>query len=861
VTGYTKLDIEDQNGPLPKAADMAKPSAGRPRSLRFWGMRGRGLRWVGPSGRRVGAVCLLGSAMAVLLLARPPAARGEADPCGLTGLRSVRVAVNLDIRKLAFDDWAIRSTSRVELPRDWPLADRLFAAEQTEPYRAAMRCLFGAIDADQRHQPPVVTASQTGFMVTDVVHYILAEGSPSRLGFWQLEAGPDTWRLALRPEALSNSKWSSITVSSELPVTVTGPPPLTTAPATAFIWRPRAAAGAPLVTVSVAATPALRLAGWAGSGQHWILSALTAGVGDVVVYVLIVPAAWRWRRSAGKQSGPGRAAGWLLTSILLVLAAHVLVGIPVVAASILPADRFAIDESVGWIALLSLLAVVVWRPRLGRTARAGLLAGFASVVGAAGFIAHAGQAAVSMEVAWRPGGGLPGPAVTPIVLGVIAGVLMLAGYAGIVVRIWAAAGWPAPSASRAVGIVLVGLGFLLAAVSPVQYMQYLMRSMNTVRWLADWDFPLGTAFAYTRDAIDLAAVPLWYLVGLALVGLLRYHSNAGPLPAPVRRLAVFGFVLFTVEWPEQYLGFYLPLTAFVVFFAAVGMLHFAAARGAATYGPARGTIVRETIRHRRLEWQSKGLDTRLTSGAITSEAYAAERGKIEAELAAARSAAGFGVGVTAAPLDILLARGPADSPWQNGWLAAKCALLPGVLATAYLLHAGWRQDGWRTTLDGWFGPAQLVVLNPASELLFWLGGAFVLGFLWQSLPSSRGYIKPLPLIAAWALGVGIQHLLLGLIGQAQPDGDVTRLLLMLVVFTVVGVLVDGRTLQSVRDSWFGRMAPLLVVYRLDNISATAAFLIAQAAAIFALWQQLRSGLSIPPSTVPPPAPTDRTGGG
>jgi hypothetical protein len=54
--------------------------------------------------------------------------------------------------------------------------------------------------------------------------------------------------------------------------------------------------------------------------------------------------------------------------------------------------------------------------------------------------------------------------------------------------------------------------------------------------------------------------------------------------------------------------------------------------------------------------------------------------------------------------------------------------------------------------------------------------------------------------AAWVLGIGAEHLVLGILGQARPSGDMTRLLLMLVVLTAVGVLIDGRTTACRRDA-------------------------------------------------------------
>jgi len=64
---------------------------------------------------------------------------------------------------------------------------------------------------------------------------------------------------------------------------------------------------------------------------------------------------------------------------------------------------------------------------------------------------------------------------------------------------------------------------------------------------------------------------------------------------------------------------------------------------------------------------------------------------------------------------------------------------------------------------------------------------------------------------------------------------------MFVFLTLIAVIRDLHTLNEIRDTWASRLGLLATVYRVGTASATAAFLLAQVAAAFALWQQLRSG--------------------
>jgi hypothetical protein len=83
--------------------------------------------------------------------------------------------------------------------------------------------------------------------------------------------------------------------------------------------------------------------------------------------------------------------------------------------------------------------------------------------------------------------------------------------------------------------------------------------------------------------------------------------------------------------------------------------------------------------------------------------------------------------------------------------------------------------------------------------------------------------------------------LVRLLGQTASEDVIPRILLMFVFLTLIAVIRDLHTLNEIRDTWASRLGLLATVYRVGTASATAAFLLAQVAAAFALWQQLRSG--------------------
>jgi hypothetical protein len=367
--------------------------------------------------------------------------------------------------------------------------------------------------------------------------------------------------------------------------------------------------------------------------------------------------------------------------------------------------------------------------------------------------------------------------------------------------------------------------------------------------------------------IDLATAPLWMLAALAVLGLLHQRILAGfPIATSDRWLAVFLFVLVAVWWPDWYVGVYFPLAALLTYGVLLLFLSLWRPRtvsaligshpiaGAGDERKAQAILVERALRYSQLEAQGKRLETRWSSGdaELTVESYNHEQSKLRGRMAESQTSAEDQGGAFLTPVDVYLASGPKATPWGNGIAAAQSALVPSLLATAYMLVVAWRHGAGLETLNGWFGLTQLIMLNTAMEFLFWLGIAFVLGFLWRELPGARGYAKPWLLIAAYSVGAAGHCVLIRVLKQSPPEGQVTRIMLMVLFLTVVAVLVDLRALDALRDAWSARLGPLVAIYRVGAASTTVAFLLAQAVAAFGLWQQLRSGTGI---STPPPGPS------
>jgi Family of unknown function (DUF6185) len=845
-------------------------------------MRSIAARWRG----RLGWAGLVAVAACVwVMLVGGTGWAAESTDCDRQGLRAADVSVRLEIRRRGFDDWIATSTTTVEVPRTWGRAKDLLWDEQKGGYLEAMRCLFGPTDADEQHRSPTVIVRGEKLVVKDVVRITAREPYPRRsLGLWKLELDVRQWSFSLVPGALSDAQWSSVTVVSEVPVKETNSMPSYRDAAGTLTWtRWIEPDQTTLRQVEVWVEPPGQMAlAWGLNYQwRWLVPLGVYGVADLLVYLPVVVIVARLLPAAGRGGDRvGKAATLLLWVIVMLAGAHglVLVGSALTELTWGPPfdglqDTVAVWESIVWmIAILAVAARVVW-PGFLQSLRRGLSSPETVVAVAVVAVAILVWLATMLRVdrSWRPAITEPFTRDTlPIVLGGVAGLGVVAVFAGVTVRVWKVARWKKPRRSREIGVALLTGGVLLAVASPMQYAAYVLRREETIHWLSGDQGFWGenpeelarNALAYPRWMVDLVATPLWMLVALAVLALLCRLTRSRRQPADEVRcliwwLGVFFFVLVAVWWPDWYAGLWFPLAALVTFGTLLGFLWIGKSRtvlaqrsgAGADFKKDRNLLIEEARSYGDLETRGRQLETRWSGGDIELKrlAYNAERQELHTRIGRSRERVGLKDDQLApTPLDAYLASGPEATAWCNGVVAAQQAIIPALLATAYALAVSWRHGGWHTTLSGWFGPTQLFFLDTAGELFFWVGIAFVLGFFWRELPGARGYLKPWPLIAAYSLGAGAHYLVTRLLGQSSPQGQLTRIMLMIMFLAVVAVLMDWRALKALRDAWTPRLGPLITVYGLRPTGSTIAFVLAQAVAAFTLWQQLRTGTGITP---------------
>jgi hypothetical protein len=811
----------------------------------------------------------------------------ESSGCDEEGLKSADVSVRLEIRTHGFDEWLAASTTTVEVPQGWELASRLLWEDDEDDYLNAMRCLLGPTDADEKHRHPTVVKRGERLIVTDTVRISATEPYPrEKLGFWDLELGIRDWSFSLvAPKALKKAQWSWVTIASGTPVKWANSAPSYRDAAGTLTWS-RWAEPDPntlrQVSISLAPPGPMALAWWLNQKWYWLVPLGLYGVADLLVYVPALVIAVRLRR----HSDVGRTATWLLSIITVLAAAHGLVLLGSGLAELVWWPNFSflgdilpVGESVAWASLLVITALMIWSPR----PKSGALAtGVVVVIGALAGVVWLAMMA-RPDKPWNPTITRPLSVDNlPIALGAVGGLAVVAAYAGVVDQVmtatpWKALRWKTLRTTYAVGLPLLIAGIVLALVSPVQYAAYRLSRGDTIHWLADGQGFLSDpnalwrdALAYPRWMIDLVTVPLWMLVALIVLVLLYQRRSRSidhaedRISNEDRCLAVFLFVLVAVWWPHWYAGLWFPLAALVTFGSLLACLYLwpprtlLLRRGRQTFSGdthaenVNRPLIEQAQDYSELQARGTWLEAQWSSGDVKlgdtetlRQAYNTQRKMLQDEITKSRHAAGLASDEQVlTPIDVYLAQGPDSTPWGNGVLAAERALIPALLATAYMLAIAWRHGAWHTTLDGWFGPAQLILLNTTGEFVSWVGIAFVLGFLWRELPGTRGYAKPWPLIAAYSLGVGAHYLLSYFLGQKQPQGQLTRIMLMIVFLAVVAVLVDMQALHRLREAWSSRLGPLITVYGLRSASATIAFLLAQAVALFTLWQQLRTGAGV-----------------
>jgi hypothetical protein len=234
----------------------------------------------------------------------------------------------------------------------------------------------------------------------------------------------------------------------------------------------------------------------------------------------------------------------------------------------------------------------------------------------------------------------------------------------------------------------------------------------------------------------------------------------------------------------------------------------------------------------------------------------ARHDEVRGELRRIRGESGLGhqVPEDISPVDAALALGPGAGWWENGAQAGIAAGVVGAPFGVYLTWAAYRAD-WAV-----IPTRPLGLLNFATDLLAYIllfaFTGFVLGCLWRELPFTRGVFKALPLIAAYGGGAATDALLRVATGGERPDNTVATILVLLIVLTATGAIMDIRSLRAGSRPWTSWTVPVVWAYRLSGAGGTVGFVLAQLGALVGLWTALRSGLS-PGETPTPSGPAGR----
>jgi hypothetical protein len=183
------------------------------------------------------------------------------------------------------------------------------------------------------------------------------------------------------------------------------------------------------------------------------------------------------------------------------------------------------------------------------------------------------------------------------------------------------------------------------------------------------------------------------------------------------------------------------------------------------------------------------------------------------------------------PARALLDAGPKVTWWDNGIQAMYLAVPLVLLATGYHFYKK-MQDGSIRPLAFPYGLPDtfLALTNMAVD---WLVVAFVFGAALPYIRGIRGTVKGVTIgivnICALAVAAGIFHLL----GGTPYKGIASDSLVFLLFLTILGVIIDARTLYQYGGSsnLFSRL------YRLGSTRAVATFLVVIITTAIGIWQE------------------------
>ncbi|TDB89846.1 hypothetical protein E1264_07025 [Actinomadura sp. KC216] len=761
----------------------------------------------------------------------------------------------------------------------WERAADLLKGPESRDYRLAMRCLLRANDEDvwrwyeRRARRPKVEVREGAVVVRDefVATGLDVRGdnhaSPAatRVGPWQVDLRGARWRLSLVDQRETKAAvWDEVTV--EFPggwLDRTAKMP-TASDADSVTWRRITSEPRPEVWLKpdrvTRAELELSVSPWWAWRESWgwLISA-----GMVALALALLPRPW------SRAGAPGRPPLFLfvlpiVTSVVGCFREPLFDLADGPPGASVPDLVLLVDMSV-W----ALICVAVaWFARLPRRP----------------LIALAALAAGGYVSALAVGGVLDGPDGRPsdVSFGVLVPLGMSAGALGTL--LWAGVlnglrvGW---SITRAAGASakakwpwVAGGGIAVATV--VQYINADIGIRNSGAWLAARDSTIEEGSAANLlwlpvNMFHLASLWLWPLAGLTAVLVVLVSRPEGvdfSRRSPAAYVVGWVFAGNAFYWSVYFSGVPLPIPVLTAFLAIVFVFvlvqrwvvlerhltgpplrpgrRYLRLRDAVALVPladvhdAAGRFFVLHRRGRRHDQQRPGEP--LQDGNEEHDRIAS------AERALLRWPPGRGDGSRGAelppgvtPFDVAMCVGPEVEPALLARYTARLAFFASLPVAGYFYWQEYVDKYWTGLSEGpLFGGAELPI-GLAVEVLFWVFPGFLLGLLWRHLPGRSGPVKALPLALGYFAGAGVT--LLGMTIANEPDTSLLMLRcgLLLALLTLLGLLVDLRTLRRTLPGWSRPLQFLMDAYRLDSFPTQLTFLLAQVAALLAIVQFVRSG--------------------
>ncbi|MER7395594.1 DUF6185 family protein [Streptomyces sp. NPDC000151] len=811
--------------------------------------------------------------MCAVLLPEPAYAAPK-DGCAAGSLTKADVTASLRMTHGGREQTRVTSRLTVRVPLSWPRARDLLLSEDSDAYRAAMRCLLRPGDGRQINQvnewrppdSPEAVPVKDGVRVVFDAYTWIDDRSSFEPGPWRIEVGHARWRVRLDPPAaLKKAHWRRIEVDPGEPGALQVSPRITKGKdSTALIWEPSAKKPVPEVSVRLAPD---WVRSWSAQANKLPFSNLDRSgylLHELLIAVLalyLARAARRHAPPAGDEAAASRTLlQWSVLAAVVVLVIH---GDEIVFQTLQEyrpgLDWFSLRTMSGMLTCLALGWLLL---AFGRVP--------APFVHAAG-IAAAGALPYALGV-WTPGSweallpaGIAGGAcVFTAVLGGFAAARRLAADGGLYVpsrprpRLRTVAPWAAVTALVAVGC----------------YVWTSERQWRRTSWPSDHSDPrygvrhadfLGDNLAWFADyAQDWLFGWALLLTLIGLLGVLRARALRSGAPARGPEGVEYRLVLLLfAAGAGLFLGVFAydaVLSPLWIALNAVALhLLLEAGRSRAVLCQrleASGTPLAEAVteagrtrlmddsrRHREIHAKLRRLDQgQSDDGAHTRRGF--ERDLKGLHRLRTPSGKTDRLPPKISVVDVALAWGPRDTWWANGVRTASFAAVLGIPASGFLVWVdSVSGEAWTRTLYWGFGLPNLVVSAVYWEVVWGCLG-FALGTLWRLLPGRRGPAKALPIALAYALPGGVDAVGNQLLDQGQGN-LVLYLVCALLVLTLTGAAVDLDTFKGERRYWNSRYSLLLSVYQMRYFSIQVAYVVAQIVALITVWEFLSDGGGAP----------------